>query len=178
MSAEPALHDGRALVFLASAPGDAESFLLAQGIARQLAEDLEVDCRADAPVVTRESDDGTPRLDARRTRWRPAELARFAVGNDALVIDVHVEDDMVRVIAWDPGRDGERPCGAWSRAADGVALADLLCDVGGRLSSLSLGKSIEGLADKSPVVQELMQKYLGVGLDRGLPKPAVSANGD
>ena len=44
--------------------------------------------------------------------------------------------------------------------------------------AISLGKSIEGLADKSPVVQELMQKYLGVGLDRGLPKAAVSANGD
>lgn len=33
------------------------------------------------------------------------------------------------------------------------------------VKAISLGKSIEGLADKSPVVQELMQKYLGI--DRG-----------
>ncbi|MGY1518924.1 hypothetical protein [Luteimonas sp. A482] len=51
---------------------------------------------------------------------------------------------------------------------------DLVGGDGGMFDSLvraiSLGKSIEGLADKSPVVQELMQKYLGIGLNRTLPK--------
>ncbi|MGY0612657.1 MULTISPECIES: hypothetical protein [unclassified Luteimonas] len=37
------------------------------------------------------------------------------------------------------------------------------------IKAISLGKSIEGLTDKSPVVQELMQKYLGVGGGRALP---------
>ena len=47
---------------------------------------------------------------------------------------------------------------------------DMVGGDGGMFESLvkaiSLGKSIEGLADKSPVVQELMQKYLGVGAGR------------
>lgn len=50
---------------------------------------------------------------------------------------------------------------------------DMVGGDGGMFDSLvkaiSLGKSIEGLADKSPVVQELMQKYLGVGGGRALP---------
>ncbi|WP_202843692.1 flotillin family protein [Luteimonas saliphila] len=49
---------------------------------------------------------------------------------------------------------------------------DMVGGDGGMFDSLvraiSLGKSIEGLADKSPVVQELMQKYLGI--DRGKAK--------
>ncbi|WP_298576700.1 hypothetical protein [uncultured Luteimonas sp.] len=56
---------------------------------------------------------------------------------------------------------------------------DMVGGDGGMFDSLvraiSLGKSIEGLADKSPVVQELMQKYLGVGLNRGLPKADADA---
>lgn len=54
---------------------------------------------------------------------------------------------------------------------------DMVGGDGGMFDSLvraiSLGKSIEGLADKSPVVQELMQKYLGI--DR---RPAVEAARD
>lgn len=50
---------------------------------------------------------------------------------------------------------------------------DMVGGDGGMFDSLvkaiSLGKSIEGLTDKSPVVQELMQKYLGVGGGRALP---------
>ena len=50
---------------------------------------------------------------------------------------------------------------------------DMVGGDGGMFDSLvraiSLGKSIEGLADKSPVVQELMQKYLGI--ERGRPLP-------
>ncbi len=38
------------------------------------------------------------------------------------------------------------------------------------VKAISLGKSIEGLADKSPVVQELMQKYLGIERGKTLPK--------
>jgi len=38
------------------------------------------------------------------------------------------------------------------------------------VKAISLGKSIEGLADKSPVVQELMQKYLGIERGKALPK--------
>ena len=30
------------------------------------------------------------------------------------------------------------------------------------IKAVSLGKSIEGLVDKSPIVQDLMQRYLGV----------------
>lgn len=37
------------------------------------------------------------------------------------------------------------------------------------IKAISLGKSIEGLTDKSPVVQELLQKYLGVSAGRVLP---------
>ena len=43
------------------------------------------------------------------------------------------------------------------------------------VKAISLGKSIEGLADKSPVVQELMQKYLGVERGKSLPKAADGA---
>ena len=54
---------------------------------------------------------------------------------------------------------------------------DMVGGDGGMFDSLvraiSLGKSIEGLTDKSPVVQELMQKYLGVG--RALPKADADA---
>src|SRR5690606_33688269 len=50
---------------------------------------------------------------------------------------------------------------------------DMVGGDGGMFESLvkaiSLGKSIEGLTDKSPVVQELMQKYLGIGGGRALP---------
>jgi uncharacterized membrane protein YqiK len=56
---------------------------------------------------------------------------------------------------------------------------DMVGGDGGMFDSLvraiSLGKSIEGLADKSPVVQELMQKYLGVGHGRALPKAGADA---
>lgn len=57
---------------------------------------------------------------------------------------------------------------------------DMVGGDGGMFDSLvraiSLGKSIEGLADKSPVVQELMQKYLGI--DRGTRALPDKANGD
>jgi len=50
---------------------------------------------------------------------------------------------------------------------------DMVGGDGGMFDSLvraiSIGKSIEGLTDKSPVVQELMQKYLGI--DRGKAPP-------
>lgn len=43
---------------------------------------------------------------------------------------------------------------------------DLVGGDGGMFDNLvravSLGKSIEGLVDKSPIVQDLMQRYLGV----------------
>ena len=42
--------------------------------------------------------------------------------------------------------------------------------------AISLGKSIEGLTDKSPVVQELLQKYLGVAGGRALPGQAASTD--
>lgn len=55
---------------------------------------------------------------------------------------------------------------------------DMVGGDGGMFDSLvraiSLGKSIEGLADKSPVVQELMQKYLGVERT-GRAKPVADA---
>jgi hypothetical protein len=35
---------------------------------------------------------------------------------------------------------------------------------------VSLGKSIEGLADKSPIVQDLMQRYLGVSPRQDAPR--------
>jgi uncharacterized membrane protein YqiK len=38
------------------------------------------------------------------------------------------------------------------------------------IKAVSLGKSIEGLADKSPIVQELMQRYLGVGPRESAPR--------
>ncbi len=41
------------------------------------------------------------------------------------------------------------------------------------IKAVSLGKSIEGLADKSPIVQDLMQRYLGVERH----KPAAAADG-
>ena len=57
---------------------------------------------------------------------------------------------------------------------------DMVGGDGGMFDSLvkaiSLGKSIEGLTDKSPVVQELMQKYLGVGGGRALPGQAANAD--
>ena len=55
---------------------------------------------------------------------------------------------------------------------------DMVGGDGGMFDSLvraiSIGKSIEGLTDKSPVVQELMQKYLGIERGKALPK----ADGD
>ena len=57
---------------------------------------------------------------------------------------------------------------------------DMVGGDGGMFDSLvkaiSLGKSIEGLTDKSPVVQELMQKYLGVGGGRALPGRAANTD--
>ena len=51
---------------------------------------------------------------------------------------------------------------------------DMVGGDGGMFDSLvraiSIGKSIEGLTDKSPVVQELMQKYLGIDRGKALPK--------
>ena len=44
------------------------------------------------------------------------------------------------------------------------------------VKAISLGKSIEGLTDKSPVVQELLQKYLGVAGGRALPGQAANAD--
>jgi len=41
------------------------------------------------------------------------------------------------------------------------------------IKAVSLGKSIEGLADKSPIVQDLMQRYLGV--ERHKPVAAEGA---
>ncbi|MGE8217044.1 MAG: hypothetical protein ACN6RD_12680, partial [Stenotrophomonas maltophilia] len=38
------------------------------------------------------------------------------------------------------------------------------------IKAVSLGKSIEGLADKSPIVQDLMQRYLGVGARAQAPR--------
>lgn len=56
---------------------------------------------------------------------------------------------------------------------------DMVGGDGGMFESLvkaiSLGKSIEGLTDKSPVVQELMQKYLGIGGGRALPASGSDA---
>jgi uncharacterized membrane protein YqiK len=53
---------------------------------------------------------------------------------------------------------------------------DMVGGDGGMFDSLvraiSLGKSIEGLADKSPVVQELMHKYLGIERGKALPSAA------
>ncbi len=50
---------------------------------------------------------------------------------------------------------------------------DMVGGDGGMFDSLvkaiSLGRSIEGLTDKSPVVQELLQKYLGIGRAPALP---------
>ncbi|MCD9029854.1 hypothetical protein LDO26_16815 [Luteimonas sp. BDR2-5] len=42
------------------------------------------------------------------------------------------------------------------------------------IKAVSLGRSIEGLADKSPVVQELMHKYLGI--ERGNPQPRADGS--
>ena len=57
---------------------------------------------------------------------------------------------------------------------------DMVGGDGGMFDSLvraiSLGKSIEGLTDKSPVVQELLQKYLGVAGGRALPGQAASTD--
>ena len=54
---------------------------------------------------------------------------------------------------------------------------DLVGGDGGMFENLvkavSLGKSIEGLADKSPIVQDLMQRYLGV--QRGVVAPSRPA---
>ncbi len=36
------------------------------------------------------------------------------------------------------------------------------------IKAVSLGKSIEGLVDKSPIVQDLMQRYLGVARPQAL----------
>lgn len=51
---------------------------------------------------------------------------------------------------------------------------DMVGGDGGMFESLvkaiSLGKSIEGLTAKSPVVQDLLQKYLGVGRGEGAPR--------
>lgn len=56
---------------------------------------------------------------------------------------------------------------------------DMVGGDGGMFESLvkaiSLGKSIEGLADKSPLVQELMQKYLGVAGGRALAAGGAGA---
>lgn len=38
------------------------------------------------------------------------------------------------------------------------------------IKAVSLGKSIEGLADKSPIVQDLMQRYLGVSPRQDAPR--------
>ena len=51
------------------------------------------------------------------------------------------------------------------------------------VKAVSLGKSIEGLTDKSPIVQDLMQRYLGVDMSaRGLPARRIgdtsAANSD
>lgn len=57
---------------------------------------------------------------------------------------------------------------------------DMVGGDGGMFDSLvkaiSLGRSIEGLTDKSPVVQELMQKYLGVGGGRALSGQAANTD--
>lgn len=59
---------------------------------------------------------------------------------------------------------------------------DMVGGDGGMFDSLvraiSIGKSIEGLTDKSPVVQELMQKYLGIGAGgRALPASGTGTAG-
>ena len=38
------------------------------------------------------------------------------------------------------------------------------------IKAVSLGKSIEGLAGKSPIVQDLMQRYLGVTQREEVPR--------
>ena len=52
---------------------------------------------------------------------------------------------------------------------------DLVGGDGGMFENLvkavSLGKSIEGFAGKSPIVQELMQRYLGVAVAEPAPRP-------
>ncbi|MDV5765683.1 hypothetical protein QM186_08800 [Stenotrophomonas maltophilia] len=58
---------------------------------------------------------------------------------------------------------------------------DMVGGDGGMFDSLvkaiSLGKSIEGLTDKSPIVQELMQRHLGVDMSgRGKPKQLTDEN--
>ena len=56
---------------------------------------------------------------------------------------------------------------------------DLVGGDGGMFDNLvkavSLGRSIEGLTEKSPVVQELMHKYLGIARGSALPKADGSA---
>jgi hypothetical protein len=38
------------------------------------------------------------------------------------------------------------------------------------IKAVSLGKSIEGFAGKSPIVQDLMQRYLGVNVADNAPR--------
>jgi uncharacterized membrane protein YqiK len=46
------------------------------------------------------------------------------------------------------------------------------------VKAVSLGKSIEGLTDKSPIVQDLMQRYLGVDMSaRGKPARRIANEG-
>jgi uncharacterized membrane protein YqiK len=47
------------------------------------------------------------------------------------------------------------------------------------IKAVSLGKSIEGLTDKSPILQQLMQRYLGMDLSgRGKPSQLGTDNAD
>jgi len=59
---------------------------------------------------------------------------------------------------------------------------DLVGGDGGMFENLvkavSLGRSIEGLTDKSPIVQDLMQRYLGVDMAaRGTPNKQIVSDG-
>ena len=96
-----------------------------------------------------------------------------------MTLETHLEQAMAAISA---GRDVSKENAEVIASALRNANIDLVGGDGGMFDSLSkaltLGKSIEGFAGKSPIVQDLMQRFLGVTqrelLNGGSHAPVVS----
>lgn len=90
-----------------------------------------------------------------------------------MTLQGHLEQAMAAIHA---GRDVSKENAEVIASALRNAKIDLVGGDGGMFDSLSkaltLGKSIEGFAGKSPIVQELMERFLGVG--RGEPRARLN----
>ena len=89
-----------------------------------------------------------------------------------MTLEAHFEQAMAAIAA---GKDVSKENAEVIASALRNANIDLVGGDGGMFESLSkaltLGKSIEGFAGKSPIVQDLMQRFLGVSQRERLSVP-------